>query len=174
MKKLLVLAALITVSLTSYSQQFGVKGGLNVSKIKVELPSTSGNTDERTSFYVGGLVDFKLSKKLHIQPEILFSSEGAKDYKVNFVSIPVMLKYFVIAGVNIQVGPQVGFIVSAGTGTDSLKSSSIGLNGGLGYELNNGLFFEVRYNHGLSNFVKNGVGPKFYSRPFQIGIGYMF
>ncbi|WP_420553384.1 porin family protein [Tenacibaculum aiptasiae] len=174
MRKLTLLVTFVLFSSISYAQKFGIKAGLNVSKLKVKLPSTSGNTDERISFYVGGLVDIKVKEKFHIQPEFLFSSEGSKDYRVDFVNIPIMLKYFVIKALNIQVGPQLGYILSAETGKSSLKSASFGLNGGLGYELKDGLFFEARYNHGLSNFVESGVGPEFYSRPFQLGLGYKF
>ena len=64
-----------------------------------------------------------------------------------------MFKYYITKGLNIQAGPQVGFVTEAKiTGVlihkDALKTVSLGLNTGLGYELNQRFFFELKYNHG--------------------------
>jgi len=112
--------------------KFGVKGGLNLSNF-------SGDTDgldlkSRTGFHVGGFVEIKLSDKLAIQPELLYSTQGAKadnfeieledqfytsDVKFNlsYINIPVMFKYYVAEKFNIEAGPQIGFLTSAKTET---------------------------------------------------------
>lgn len=100
-----------------------------------------------------------------------------------------MGKYYVTEGLSLQAGPQIGFLLSAKGKTeasamglsieeeedvkDEFKGLDFGLNFGAGYELENGLGFDVRYNLGLSNISDyddanggNGV--------FQITVGYAF
>lgn len=174
MKKGLLLIAFLVAGFTANAQKFGVKGGLNFSKVKVNTSGISEFAEGRTGFYVGGLVDFKLSEKFHLQPEILFSSEGSENLDFTFINVPVMAKYYIVKGLNIQVGPQFGFIADSDADTDSLKTLNLGVGAGVGFELPGGLFADARYNHGFSNLVKDGIATEFYERAFQIGIGYRF
>jgi opacity protein-like surface antigen len=119
--------------------KFGAKGGLNISNF-------SGDTDgldlkSRVGFNVGGFVEIKLSDKLTIQPELLYSTQGAKadnaevelnnavytadvEFNLSYINIPVMFKYYVAEKFNIEAGPQIGFLTSAKT-----KTSVVGFNG---------------------------------------------
>ncbi|WP_299104424.1 porin family protein [uncultured Tenacibaculum sp.] len=174
MKKGLLLIAMLAITLSASAQKFGVKGGLNFSKVKVNTLGVSAFAEGKTGFYLGGLVDFKLSEKFHVQPEVLFSLEGSDNLDFTFVNIPVLAKYYVTEKLNIQAGPHFGFILDSDANTDSLKTLNLGVDVGLAYELDNGLFFDVRYNHGISNLVKDGVGTEFYERAYQLGLGYRF
>ncbi len=173
MKKILLVVAMVAFGLTANAQKFGVKGGLNFSNITVNTSGLSASPDGRTSFYIGGLVDFTISEKFHIQPEVLFSSEGAKDADISFVNIPVMAKYYVAENFSLQAGPQIGFVVDAEGGTDGLETANFGLGLGAGYELEGGLFFDARYNFGLSNIAK-ADGFEVDTKSFQVGLGYRF
>ncbi len=159
---------------------FGVKAGANFSNVEISSDFGDISPDGATSFYVGGLVDIGFSEKFHIQPELLYSMEGAKDADVSFVNIPVMLKYYLLAGLNIQAGPQIGFLVDAEGGTDGLKSTNFGLNFGAAYELPGGFFVDARYNLGLSDIADAQVDPEFSgnlslkTKGFQLGVGYRF
>ena len=144
---------MVAISVSVNAQKFGLKGGVNLSKIKINSQGVSEFADNKISFYVGGLLDFKINDKLHVQPEVLLSSEGSKGFDVKFVNIPLMFKYYITKGLNIQAGPQVGFVTEARITEvlikkDALKTVSLGLNTGLGYKLNERFFFELRYNHG--------------------------
>ena len=112
--------------------KYGIKGGLNISNF-------TGDTEgfdfkSKAGFNVGGFVEIKLSEKFSIQPELLYSSQGAKlenigdyvddvfytgDIKFNFsyINVPVMFKYYVAEKFSIEAGPQIGFLVSAKTKT---------------------------------------------------------
>ncbi|WP_333876419.1 porin family protein [Flavobacterium sp.] len=152
----------------SSDMKFGVKAGYINSNFTGDYDS-----DATSGFYVGGLVDFSISEKFHVQPELLYSMEGAKDAALNFVRIPVMAKYYVMEGLNLQAGPQFGFVAGGDDIKDNVKSLDYGLGIGAGYELESGLFFDARYNLGLAN-ISDSDGVDANTTSFQVGLGYRF
>lgn len=178
MKKVVVIAALALIGFGANAQdiKLGVKAGANFSNIKVDTDFGGGSPDGATSFYIGGLVDFSVSEKFHVQPEVLYSIEGAKDLDFSYVNIPLMGKFYLVEGFNIQAGPQLGILVDAEGGTDGLKSTNLSLNVGAAYEMEAGLFFDARYNFGLSNILEEeeGFNSELNTKGFQVGLGYRF
>ncbi|NER14081.1 outer membrane beta-barrel protein [Leptobacterium flavescens] len=176
MKKLLMLA-LATVGFISFSNaqsaKFGVKAGANFSNLKIDTALGGGSPDGATSFYVGALVDLAVSDKFHIQPEALYSIEGADDADITFIDIPVMAKLYIIDGLNVQAGPQFGIVVDADGGTDGLKTTNFSLNLGAAYEFPGGFFADGRYNFGLSD-ISDVDGIELNTKGLQLGIGYRF
>lgn len=88
----------------------------------------------RIGFNLGAFAAIDLSEKITIQPEILYSTLGAKavnvsafygdmlftgDVKFNlsYINVPVMIKYYVADKFNLEAGPQIGFLTSAKTST---------------------------------------------------------
>ncbi|NNT72078.1 PorT family protein [Flavobacterium sp. IMCC34852] len=182
MKKIiLTMAAVFAVSFAnaqdkggSSDMKFGVKAGYINSNFTGDFDG-----DATSSFYIGGLVDFAISEKFHVQPELVYSMEGAKDAALNFIKIPIMAKYYVAEGFNLQAGPQFGFVAGGDDVKDFTKSMDYGLGIGAGYELESGLFFDARYNLGLAdlNDFPDGSGFedfKLNTTSFQIGLGYRF
>ena len=183
MKKLLTIIMVSGVFAWNAQGQevkFGVKAGANFSNVNVSSDFGNISPDGATSFYVGGLADIGLSEKFHVQPELQYSMEGAKDADVSFVNLPVMLKYYLIEGLNVQAGPQIGFLVDAEGGTDGFKSTNFGMNFGAAYELAGGFFVDARYNLGLTDIADIEVDPEFSGNvslktsSFQLGVGYRF
>ncbi|GGE89724.1 Outer membrane protein beta-barrel domain-containing protein [Chishuiella changwenlii] len=203
MKKILLLLPLLVLAINTNAQtKFGVKGGMNVSNLTGDLQ----NNKSKIGFYAGGYATIKIDDKFAFQPEVLYSAQGTKfnsiqavvpeygpvtsDLKFNldYVNIPLMFKYYATEGLNIEAGPQVGFLVSAkghakanvdgqkvndtGDIDELFKSVDFGLNLGLGYELRNGINFGARYNFGLANI--SDVGGKIKNSVFSIGLGYSF
>lgn len=152
--------------------KFGVKAGANFSNLTGDADDL--NLDGRTGFYVGGLADFAISEKFHVQPELLYSMEGAEDAEIDYLRIPIMAKYYVTEGFNLQAGPVVGFKVNADEDVDELTTSTdFGLGLGAAYELTSGLFFDARYNIGLSN-ISDVDGFDVGTSAFQVGLGFRF
>ncbi|RZJ31851.1 MAG: PorT family protein [Flavobacterium sp.] len=161
--------------------RFGVKGGVQFTNF-----TGDGEWNGKTGFYVGGLVDFTVGENFHVQPELLYSMEGAEqdfegetfDYGVSYLRIPIMAKYYIMEGLNLQAGPEIAFKV--GTAEDyadeSIKSMDFGIGVGAGYELTNGLMFDLRYNLGLSNIAEevDGESPDVKNTGIQLGLGYRF
>jgi len=154
---------------SSSDMKFGVKAGFTSSNFSGDV-----NSDPTTGFYLGGLVDFSVSETFHVQPELLYSMEGAKDAKLNFLRIPIMAKYYVMEGLSLQAGPELAFKAGGDSAIkDITKSLDYGLGIGAGYELESGLMFDARYNLGLAN-IYDGDGAKINTVSFNIGLGYRF
>lgn len=182
MNKILVLVFVLASIGASYAQvqvALGLKAGANISKFDESA------ADNLTSFHAGAFALFKLTK-FGIQPEVLFSQQGASvkqagqdfDLKTSYMTIPVMLKLYLIGGLNLQAGPQFGFLTKAEFNGDdykeSLKNSDISANVGLGWDLPFGLTVDARYNIGLSD-VTDGDGVfegSTKSRVVQVSLGY--
>lgn len=173
MKKLFLSAlavfAFATASAQSDTVVFGVKGGLQVSTFQGD-----GSFDSKTGFYIGGLVDLPIAGNFHIQPELLYSMEGADGLDMSFVRIPIMAKYYIIENLSLQAGPQLGFRVNAEDGLDDVtKSFDAGISGGAGYEFPFGLFVDARVNVGLVN-ISDISGVDMTTHSFMVGAGYRF
>lgn len=176
-KGLILLIVLLSVGVASAQVQvaLGLKAGANISKFDDD------NADNITNVHAGAFALFKLTK-IGIQPEILFSQQGSEfgniDLKTSYMSIPVMLKLYLVAGLNLQAGPQFGFLTKAEYDgddvKDSLKKSDISANVGLGWDLPFGLTIDARYNIGLSD-INDSDGEftgDLKSRVIQVSLGY--
>lgn len=186
--------ALGAISFTAQAQtpdlKLGAKAGLNFANL------TNAEADMKTSFHVGVLAEIFINDKFSVQPELLYSAQGASnkeegiEYEANldYINVPIMAKYYLIDGLSVQAGPQIGFLVKAedkisGGGEsmtvdskDAYQSVDFGLNLGAGYELPMGVFFDARYNLGLSKVNKESdSGMKdIKNSVIQVSVGYKF
>lgn len=186
MKKIVLsLLAVAAMGLSANAQQvvkFGPKAGVNFANLNGEDDASS-----ITSFHVGAFAEIFFTDKFAIQPELLYSMQGASiesmgaesEMKLDYINIPIMAKYYVIDRLAVEAGPYVGFLMKADFEgvdfKDYTKSVDFGLGLGASYNLDNGFFGGARYNLGLSDIsdvddggdaVKNGV--------IQISVGYKF
>lgn len=183
MKKLaltLMFAAIGTFSMAQ-SFSFGPKAGVNISNY------TGGNieTDSKIGYHFGGILNFGIGNHFSIQPEVLFSSLGAKvkragdkdNFKVSYVTVPVMLKLKTNSGFYIEAGPQVGFRTSTDIGGQTIdnfaKNLDLSLGGGIGYQSKIGLGIGVRYIAGLTkvgDFSAGDIDPDFKNSVIQASL----
>ena len=185
MKKTILTLLLAGASVCSFAQvQFsaGLKGGLNFANLDVS--NLEGTYNNRTGYHLGAFTLFKFTK-IGIQPEIVFSEQGSKvkisgsDIESNFsyVNIPVILKLYTVAGINLQAGPQWGFLTSAKYDgeniKDELKGSDFGLALGAGWDLQFGLTIDGRYNLGLKN-VSDESAYDIKNQVWQVSVGFKF
>lgn len=201
MKKIIFIAtvfAMVGLSAPAWSQaQFalGVKGGLNLSKL--DINQGVSNVDNRTGFHGGAFALIKITK-IGIQPEVLFSKQGST-YKVNttsyeanydYINVPILLKLYLVAGLNLQAGPQFGFLttselINTANGVKDPQSaknlfnkkSDMAVALGAGWDLPFGLTLDARYNLGLSDIqCKPSTNPadvvNFKNKVIQISLGY--
>ncbi|MDI6034619.1 porin family protein [Flavobacterium sp. LB2P84] len=170
---------------------FGVKGGLNISTI-TNADVDGVNSKSLVGFHVGFFGEFMISNTFAIQPEVLYSAQGTKfefegldgDLKLDYITIPVMAKYYVADAFSLEVGPQIGFLVSAKAKSggesedvkDELKSTDVSLNFGLGYDITENFMIGARYNFGLTRLQDELFPDEDESKNsvFQISIGYKF
>ncbi|MGI9550310.1 MAG: porin family protein [Aurantibacter sp.] len=188
MKELFTLLLITTVAFAPLNAQditIGAKAGLNFATLQPDL----NDPKSRTSFHLGGMAEIPINEMFSVQPELLYSSQGVKDesdddevVRLNYISLPVLAKYYVIEALSIEAGPQFGFLISAEVEDngetidikDDTKSVDVGFAIGAGYKLESGLNFGIRYFLG-SDINDIGEDPeKFKNRVFQISVGYFF
>lgn len=68
-----IVAMLFSFNLNAQSLKFGVKAGVNFSNYS----GTGVNTDALTSFHAGLVTEIKVFKNFAIQPELMYSTQGA-------------------------------------------------------------------------------------------------
>jgi len=214
MKKLSITFLLLLTTFMSVSAQekdssdykkitYGLKGGLNLA-----TPSgyISNDTKSKLSYHVGAFAEIRISEKFAIQPELQYSVQGAEfsvenafpgffsgDFVISdtyrYINLPIMFKYFVIPKLSLEIGPQLGYMLSADRNfeaapfspefTDDTRRIDFGVNFGLGYKLSKHLSIGARYNLGLSKVAnspsvnQSGFG-KLKNSVFQASLAYSF
>jgi len=161
MKKLLIV--MITLGLTSqaFAQgiDFGIKAGVNFSSI-----SDATGLDNRTGFVAGVFAGGKLGDKIGIQADLLYSQQGAEfsggEFNLDYVNVPIVLKYFVTNVIHVHGGPQFGVLVNdevtvLGEVINDIGTKNFDLSGvvGVGVDLPMGIRLDGRYNFGLSDVL---------------------
>jgi len=144
----------------------------------------NGEFNSQLGFVIGGFVDFEINEKVHIKPELLYSKQGS-EYRLNmenfhpsdfdptimnvnyiakidenFILLPVMVDYFLSRKVNIEFGPQFGFLINQAIsdnnenlsfGNNDPANFELGLNVGLGYNLSDKIRVGARYDFGITD-----------------------
>ena len=156
---LAVIVLLFSFAVTNAQIAIGPKAGINISNLS-GLSTNEIKAKSLVGFHLGGYVAFRFGN-IAIQPELLYSTQGAKidsvggseNLKLNYFNIPVMLKYITNSGFYLETGPQLGFRTSAKFGSkdvkETVKSSDFSWDVGLGYQ-KNGLGLGARYCVGIS------------------------
>lgn len=191
---LLLLLALVLA--TAAQAQLGVKAGLNVAVLDGDnLGSTS--TRYKTYYHAGLLYEAQLIGPLSVQPELLYSLQGASfkdafgsyDTKLHYLTVPVLAK-LTLGPVFVEAGPQFGLLLSEEAGGEvrvsssgngpysSYKRGDLSLCAGGGLELGN-LLLGARFNAGVNdiNDVRNLSGandPRLRNRVIQAYVALQF
>lgn len=157
---------------------FGAKAGVNFASLSGDDVE---DLDGRTGFHLGLIGEIMLTDNFAIQPEVLYSAQGGKEddvtWKLDYIAVPVMAKYFVTDGLSLEAGPQFSFNTTSEADGDGesmeidAESMDIGVGLGLGYQFMQSIFVQARYNMGFSDVVED-VDVK--NSVFQISLGYKF
>jgi hypothetical protein len=110
LKILLLSAFIVLVSNAVSAQAFGVRAGVNLSTISGDYYDST----TQTGYYAGIYKEIPLVKSLlFIQPEIQYSSQGFSndigDYTIDYITVPVLAKVYVVKLLSFETGPQFGF-----------------------------------------------------------------
>lgn len=178
MKKILLSAVLTFLLCTTTQAQemaFGFKAGYNLSEIKVNDDRYDYGT--RGGLHIGGLAELTLSDRFSLQAELFYSQQGASktvyewpdiyddEIIMNYINLPVLAKFYIVEGLAIEAGPQIGYLLKAEQTSmrrdgfdsnvkDSYKLTDFSIVGGISYEFPLGLFLQARYANGLNNINK--------------------
>jgi outer membrane protein OmpA-like peptidoglycan-associated protein len=173
---------------------FGIKTGVNVSRFNLNGNlSDLVNADFRTGFVAGAFVNFPTKKSpISFQPEFLYSSMGGDlstelkekvNFRLNYFSIPVLIKYQFSKKLAAFAGPQIDAILYAEKSdkfgefdiTNNVAEFDTYITGGLEYWIGKDIVLGARYMHGLKKVAT--LAPTDISmnnRGFQFTIGLRF
>ena len=185
----MIIAATFFLMLNAKAQNahFGIKAGMNASSLDFE-----GNSDMQTKigFNAGVFAHIHTASEFWgFQPEVYYSSEGAKSKsnsnvstELGYINVPVLIQYMFNNGFRLEAGPQVGFLMSGKNKVndnstdikDNLRGAVFSIPAGISYLTMTGLGFDARYNFGISNINKSDFGDKTHSNVFQFDIFYQF
>lgn len=161
----------------------GTKIGLNSYTINND---NNSDFDSRIGIHAGLLGHIHLNSDFALQPELVYSMQGAKsgnnELKLDYINIPVLVQYMFDNGFRLQAGPQLGLLINAKSENnnssndlkDDFKSVDAGLSFGVGYVHPPTSFgIDARYNLGI-NDISESSNVESTNRGFQIGIFYLF
>ncbi|MFL9845952.1 porin family protein [Flavobacterium rhizosphaerae] len=207
MKKIIFCSTLLLGSLFTNAQNltFGIKAGANGSDVINNHPDNGF----KVGLHFGGVAELHLGEKFSLQPELLFSQQGCNNTEwyinddleyveeeftwiLNYVNLPVMVKYYVFENMSIEAGPQVGYLVKTEITYETRYEYSddekitMGINeminridlaaaAGISYKLPFDFTASLRYVLGLNSMVKDigfSKGPK--NSVFQASVTYSF
>lgn len=193
----------------SQETHIGIKGGLNYSSVVGDL--TDG-LKFRLSGHGGLFLEIDFSEKFKLQPELLYSSQGFQfstdlaaiqnggstgaenDFRTNvqfnFITIPIVGKFALNDRLDIEFGPQFGFLLNQVTKTKDLNQNTnsevdrksvvsgnfqldYGAAVGLGIELNDNVSVSPRFYIGLRNRLNGLPGAQNYNAAIQLSINYL-
>ena len=173
---------------TSAGPRFGIKAG-------ADLTSLSNNDSKSKIGYYGGVfMNAPISGEFSIQPEVVYSLQGAKAKNSNdngkldlgYINVPVMFQYNATPEFYLEAGPEFGFLVSARekydvNGStekidvkDGAQTFNFGIGLGAGYRFTSNLSANLRYTAGITDVVKDHDGSSVRNGVFQLGLGYTF
>ncbi|MEG1563433.1 MAG: porin family protein [Bacteroides sp.] len=193
MKKIisgLLVAVCLSMAIPAQAQiKFGVKGGVNLSKVSFSKADFKG--DNKTGFFIGPMAEFTVpivgigldAAALYSQTEVQ-NNRYDKSSTMKTMEVPVNLKWSLglgsMLGVYVAAGPQFGFRLGKEHHSFyHFKKQTTSFNVGAGVKLLRHLQMGVNYNFALSN-TGEFIGSKdkeFYkmkNNAWQVSAAYLF
>ncbi|QQL49412.1 porin family protein [Mucilaginibacter ginkgonis] len=183
----------------NFRPTFTLIGGMNISNI---IQSSGYNFNTRTKLGVNAGLGFDLpvSYPLSITIEGLYSQKGyttltpGGEYsqRTDYIDVPLLLKFHVVPGFNLLLGPQASFLVSTrntfdngidqttrlnyNNSTDGYNKALITGVAGVSFDLSRNVELRGRYNIDLTRNNENGntAVPPYRNSVFQVGLGIKF
>lgn len=186
-----IVAVFFLMTTVSQAQTFkaGVKFGTTVNKL------SGYSFSEKFSFgyHAGAFAEIKLSDRLFLQPEVLFSQVNTdtsnqfrqlynlnattiSNIKLSYLSVPLLLNYKLNKVIYLQAGPQYGILIDQNknllqNGREAFRSGDFSLLGGIQVKLANVRIYG-RYAIGLQNINDIDNRDQWKNQSIQVGIGF--
>ena len=179
----LIIACVFTVIPAKAQFKWGLKGGVNVSKLSFNKDILKSENME--GFFVGPIVEFTIPLVgLGVDAALLYNQLGMKSnvyrYKKMGLDIPINLKYTLglgsIFGIFIAAGPNFFFNFKGDNNIINKRRVVVGINLGAGVKLINHLQLGANYNIplGISGESNSADKYNYRVRTWQISIAYLF
>lgn len=144
----LLLIIFIPIHKAQSQTDFGIKGGLNLTFLKVVDAGFGDDPEMEVGYYAGVFTDFKVNTDLSIQPEVLYI--GLNDFK--FVNAPIYLKYEVANGLYILAGPSLNYFIDFFSNKFKVRADL-----STSYQVSNSLYIHLKYTLGFEEISPNGL-----------------
>ena len=192
MKNLILLFGFIifngTLGIAQESVIFGAKAGVNFSSINSDSFSEDNTM---TGLHLGLLAEIPLTTRFSIQPEVFYSTQGTEaevimlgseprttEFKLDYIQVPVLAKFYLTKSLAIAAGPSFNFLVKEevdGEEADFGNSFEFGGTVGVSYNFTGSFFADARYFNGFTDaFDSENYIDSSKNYGFQVGIGFMF
>jgi hypothetical protein len=172
---------------------FGIRGGVNFSKVTATSEGYSVSAKNNTGFNVGVSMDVPMLESLYFQTGMYFVQKGFKDgdttSKPDYLEMPLYMsyRYNFASSVQLQVnfGPYLAYGIAGKTSADNTDYDCFGDNGGyknfdcgLGFGAGltvNKIFFGINYDLGLTNVSKASSDyGSLKNRSLSLNVGFNF
>lgn len=208
MKKLFVIVGLLFMVFTARAQTelesgFIVRAGVgmnfngvNKSYMSDKTPTVGYNVGAtyrkwmtKTVGFEAGLIFERESYKMGLEyqpdyPGSNFVSEG-RNVKMNYLSVPALVRFNTYKGLNLFVGPELGLLVGSKTDRNGVTSNSgslyhdacLSVRAGVGYQFSCGVDVNLEYMRSLTNtavILYGALNPKIHRQTLSLTVGYMF
>ena len=165
---------------------FGVKGGLNLSKMDWEIANTTINNvkENSTGFFIGPMIEATVPIiGIGVDGALMYSQRGSGELKQQGIEVPLNLKYSIglgdMAAIFLAAGPDFYFnLKDVDITAIKKKDAVVGLNLGGGVKLLNHLQIGINYQFALGNSFDlkslTNASVKNKLNTWQISLAYMF
>lgn len=182
MKKILLLAVVMSVCLTASAQQPQGTWSLTP-KVGFNFANLAGDINDNSMKFaltIGADAMYQVSPTIGISGGLFYSRQGCefsgdRSSGLNMLNIPILANFYVYKGLALKTGLQPGFILSANykngdtTTKQDAQTLDIGIPFGISYEFSD-FVVDARYNLGLSKTNKGNGSIR--NSVFQITFGY--
>jgi opacity protein-like surface antigen len=171
MKKLIAAIALsVFAFVNANAQSVAFKVGYTHSDVIVS-PEPANIFTPKETFHAGiAIKDIKLTDKIGFQPEVLYSMQGFKvasvgNVGIHYLSVPLLVTFPVAEGLELQVGPQVSYMVNSRVGVVNdlfsitykglFHNFDAGAVAGVEYKVSDNISLGGRYYLGMTDVNKD-------------------
>ena len=171
MKKLIAAIALSIFAFVNVNaQSVAFKVGYSHSDVIVS-PEPANIFTPKETFHAGiAIKDIKLTDKIGFQPELLYSMQGFKvasvgNVGIHYLSVPLLVTFPVTEGLELQVGPQISYMVNSRVGVINdlfsvtykglFHNFDAGAVAGVEYKVSDNISLGGRYYLGMTNVNKD-------------------
>lgn len=187
-----IISTLVLLFIVAATQAQGFRAGIKLGANGTKIDGQSFEDGYKLSYQAGVFFEADFNKKIGIQPEVLFGQTTSKtvtgigaaatnlnsnqDVNLNYLSIPILLRYNVGKLVTLNLGPQFAILLNKDNtllqnGQQAFKSGDFSMVGGV--QLNfSALRIYGRYNVGLTNINDVSNQEKWKSQQLQLGLGF--
>ena len=165
--------------------RFGAKAGVNFANL------VNGEDDyrNRLGINIGAFAHIPISKGFALQPEVSLSGQGYEQrfagqeitFLYDYLIFPLLADITLSEGFSFQIGPQMGFNVTAKQKSQGERSSNANIldkknfdfatAGGFQYAFPEGLIIQARYARGFNEIRDNFKGN---NSVISLSVGYFF